>query len=299
MNEKQQALIEDKQTTKIRRLEEQILRLKEQKAKLKERNEKLKAQLAKKDLAYKKLQQQLVQEGKIKDPPVKRLHSRHPELAKAFSQLCREWNLKTMNTKNTTMAILRIIEPDDNGVVEYTEQDVINYITILRRLGRNKYMQNPTLAEYYEPYDSLVLFKHYKMIRRNLLQWLNPKKAQSEQLGFKTGNTTLNGIELKPIKKTAVCTWEDLRNQHRGVSHVNDVVSIEEFKGDDLVRERERRQLKVGGVYDEEAVRERIKYQAERYWGEDKITEQIINETPIVDEDDDDDIDISEFKEVK
>lgn len=297
-SEKYKTTTEEKLAVKIIRLEEQINRLKTQKANLKQRNEKLKEQLLKKDMAYKKLQDKMQREGRVKEPPVKRIHSKYPDLAKEFSLLCREWNLKTMNMRNTTIAILRIIEPDDNGIVEYTEKDVINYITILRRLGRTRYMQNPTLSEYYEPYDSLVLFKHYKMIRKNLLQWLNPKQAKSEQLGFKTGNATLDGKELTPIKKTAVCSWEDLRKQRRGMSHVNDVVNIEEFKGDDLVRERERRQLKLGAVYDEEAVKKRIKYQAERYWGEDVVTEQIIDNTPIVEEDDDD-IDINEFKEVK
>lgn len=295
-SEKNDQMIE-RQAKKISRLEEQILRLKTQKANLKQRNERLKEQLAKKEIAYKKLQEQLTSEGKVKVPPVRRLHSLHPELAKSFSALCREWNLKTMNMRNTTMAILRIIEPDDNGVVEYTEQDLINYITVLRRLGRAKYMQNPTLSTYYEPIDSLILFKHFKMIRRNLLQWLNPKKANSEKMGYKTGNTTLNGIELEPVKKTAVCSWEDLRRQKRGVAHVNDTVDIEEFKGDDLVRERERRQLKLGSILDEKAVRERMKYQADRYFGKDEIMDKIIEDTPIVEEDDD--LDISDFKEVK
>lgn len=295
-SEKNDQMIE-RQAKKISRLEEQILRLKTQKANLKQRNERLKEQLAKKEIAYKKLQEQLASEGKVKVPPVRRLHSLHPELAKSFSALCREWNLKTMNMRNTTMAILRIIEPDDNGVVEYTEQDLINYITVLRRLGRAKYMQNPTLSTYYEPIDSLILFKHFKMIRRNLLQWLNPKRANSEKMGYKTGNTTLNGIELEPVKKTAVCSWEDLRRQKRGVAHVNDTVDIEEFKGDDLVRERERRQLKLGSILDEKAVRERMKYQADRYFGKDEIMDKIIEDTPIVE--DDDDLDISDFKEVK
>lgn len=289
---------EQRLTKKIEQLEKKVARLEVQKSNLKQRVDKLKTQIVKKDLAYKKLEEKLKQDGKIKEPPVKYFHRNYPQLAQEFGSLCREWKLKTMNTRNTVLAILRIIEPDDNGVVEYTEKDVINYITLLKKLGRTKYMQNPTLAEYYEPYDSLILFKHYKMIRRNLLQWINPKRAKAEQLGFKTGDTTLNGIKLTPAKKTAVCSWEDLRNQKRGVAHVNDTVNIEEFKGDDLVRERERRQLKLGSAYDEKAVMERMKYQADRYFGKDSVMEQIIDSTPIVEEDDDD-IDISEFKEVK
>lgn len=297
-SEKQTTLIEDKQTKKIRQLEAKVARLEQQKLNLKQRNENLKLRLLKKEEAYKKLQDKMAREGKITEPPVKRLHSLHPELAQALTLLCREWNLKTMNMRNTTMAILRIIEPDDNGIVEYTEQDVVNYISLLRKLGRVRYMQNPTLAEYYEPYDSLVLFKHYKMIRKNLLQWLNPKKAMSEQLGFKTGNTTLNGVELKPVKKTAVCSWEDLRRQKIGVAHVNDSVNIDEFRGDDLIRERERRRVKKEGSYDEQAVKDRIKYQADRYFGRDSTIEEIVKETPIIEEDDDD-LDINDFEEVK
>lgn len=288
---------EQKQAKKIEQLEKRIARLETQKSNLKQRIEKMKTQIAKKDLAYKKLEEKLKQDGKIKEPPVKHFHRNYPRLAQEFGTLCREWHLKTMNTRNTVMAILRIIEPDDNGVVEYTEQDVINYISLLRRLGRAKYMQNPTLAEYYEPYDSLILFKHYKMIRRNLLQWINPKRAKAEQLGFVTGDVTLNGIKLEPIKKTAVCSWNDLRQQKRGVAHVNDTVNIEEFKGDDLVRELERRRLKTGSIYDESAVKERIKYQANRYFGRDKLMDKILEDTPIVE--DDDDLDISDFKEVK
>lgn len=287
---------QDKLLAKIAKLEVKVARLTKQKENLKQRCDKLKDSNSKKDLTIKKLRQQLIEEGKVKEPPVKRLYRQYPELAEAIAFLCRDWHLKTLNTRNTTLAILRLLEPDDNGIVEYTEKDLLNYVHLLRKLGRVKYMQNPTLAEYYEPYDSLVLFKHYKMIRKNLLQWLNPKRARSEQLGFKTGDTTLNGVVLKPIKKTAVCSWEDLRNQKRGVAHVNDTVDIEEFKGDDLVRERERRQLKMTGILDEEAVRERIKYQADRYWGKDEIIEQIVQETPIVE---DDDLDINDFKETK
>lgn len=290
-------LFEDKQAKTIKRLEDRIARLEKQKENLKERNERLKLQLAKKNDAYKKLEKKLVEEGKIAMTPVKRLYKQHPQLAQAFTGLCQEWNLKTMNMRNTTVAMFRIIEPDDNGVVEYTEQDLINYISLLRKLGRAKYMQNPTLAEYYEPYDSLILFKHYKMIRKNLLQWLNPKQAKSERFGFKTGFVELDGNVLEPRKTTAVCSWIDLRRQKQGVAHVNDSVNIEEFKGDDLVRERERRRVKLTGVYDEQAVTERIKYQADRYFGRDKLMEQIVEDTPI--REDDDDIDLSEFKEVK
>lgn len=297
-SENQTQLSEDKQAKKIRRLEERIARLEKQKENLKERNERLKLRLAKKDEAYKKLEKKLAEEGKVSVTPVKKLYSLHPRLAEAFTHLCQEWNLKTMNMRNTTIAMFRIIEPDDNGVVEYTEQDLINYISILRRLGRTRYMQNPTLAEYYEPYDSLILFKHYKMIRKNLLQWLNPKQAKSEQLGFKTGYVELDGNILEPKKKTAVCSWNDLRKQKQGVVHVNDSVNIEEFKGDDLIRERERRRVKQTGVYDETAVVERIKYQAERYFGKDTIMQQIVDNTPIREEDDDD-LDLKDFKEVK
>lgn len=279
----------NEQDKRITRLEAKVERLEKQKETLKQRCEKLKVANLKKDATIKKLQQQLIKEGKVKEPAVKRLHRQYPKLAKAFAVLCQEWSLKTMNMRNTSAAILRLIEPDDNGVVEYTEKDLIEYIEYLRRLGKDKYLANPTLSTYYEPVDSLILFKHFKMIRRNL-HW--------DEVNYKVGKVTLNGMVIKPEQTTAVCSWEDLWHQKRGVAHINDRVKIEEFKGDDLVRERERRQLKLTGVFNEQAVRDRMKYQAERYFGRQKEIEQIVQDTPIMEEDDDD-LDINDFKEVK
>ena len=153
---------EKKEDDKITRLEAKVSRLEKQKETYKQRCEKLKLQVLKKDELIKKLRLQLIKEGKTKEPPVKRIHRQYPELARNFALLCREWRLKTMNMRNTTMAVFRLIEPDDNGVVEFTEKDVNDYITYLRKLGKEEYLKNPTLSEYYEPYDSLVLFKHFK-----------------------------------------------------------------------------------------------------------------------------------------
>lgn len=286
----------EKQAKKISRLENRVLRLEVQKENLKQRNDKLKERLAKKDLLIKQLQDKLAKEGKISQPPVKRLYSLHPELAKSFSALCKEWNLKTMNMRNTTMAILKLIEPDDNGVVEYTEQDIVNYITVLRRIGRSAYMKNETLRHYYDPYDSLVLFKHYKLIRKNLLLMLNPEKAKSEELGFRTDYVKLDGKVITPKQPTAVCSWDDLRNQKYREGHVNDSVDIGEFKGDDLIRERERRLIQKGGKYNEEVIKERIRYQADQYWHKNELIDQVVAETPIMEEDDDD-ISLEELEE--
>lgn len=279
---------EKKEDDKITRLEAKVSRLEKQKETYKQRCEKLKLQVLKKDELIKKLRLQLIKEGKTKEPPVKRIHRQYPELASNFALLCREWRLKTMNMRNTTMAIFRLIEPDDNGVVEFTEKDVNDYITYLRKLGKEEYLKNPTLSEYYEPYDSLVLFKHFKNIRKNL---------HINEGNYKFGNVMFDGEIIKPEQQTVVCSWDDLRNQKRGSAHPNDRVDITSFKGDDLVRERARRELKLSGTYDEQAVKDRIKYQADRYFGRDKITEQILSETEIAE--DDDDLTINDFEEVK
>lgn len=283
---------------KLTRLQTQVLTLQRQKQNLKDRlqkqqsinvNSKLKFKAQKQKLQlniadweakYNQLKNKMVVEGQLQVSSVRKLYSVYPNLGEAFTHLCKDWNLKTLNMRNTAQAMLKLIEPDANGVVEYTEQDIVNYITLLIKLGRNRYMQNSTLAEFYEPYDSIVLFKHYKQIRKNLLQWLDPKRAQSERLGFKMGFVELDGKVLEPKKRTAVCSWTDLRNQKIGKAHVNDSVDIGEFRGDDLIRERERRRVKKTGIYDEQAVISRLKYQAKRYCS----MEQIIQATPIKEE---------------
>lgn len=272
----------EKQQKEIERLTNKVARLTKQVENLKKRNEKLKADLLKKTEAYKKLELKAVEEGKVKEPPVKRLYRLYPEVAEELARLCIEWNLKTMNMRNTTMAIFKIIEPDSHGVVEYTANDVLSYIRILRKLGRSHYMQNATLAQYYEPYDSLVLFKHFKMIRKNLFEWLAPLRAKSEKMGYKVGNVTIGGVEIEPVQKTVLCSWEDLMKQKKGVLHVNDSADLKEFKGDDLIRERERRMISKTGLPPlRKGVEEIIEYQAKKYWDQKGSLEDIVNNTTI------------------
>lgn len=270
MTNSQEKLFKDKRDLRIQQLEKKVATLTKQKENLKTKNANLKLRLEKQKISIRKLEEKLMDEGKIQEPPVKRIWRLHPEIGEAFTALCQEWHIKTLNMRNTSMAILRVIEPDANGVVEYSPKDVVYYINYLRRMGRSRYMANATLATYYEPSDSLVLFKHFKAIRRIVMGITNPVAAEAEKLGFKYAKTKIGGIIVQPETRTAVCSWEDLRKQKRGAAHVNDSLSIDQFKGDDQIRERTRREISKTGVeLNEQQVLESIRYLAKKKFGRD------------------------------
>lgn len=282
--------LSDPKDRKIEQLKKKVERLETQKANY--RAKYLKAKTAKEELMlkYKALERKKQVTGSAVVPPVRKVCSQFPELNSKLREFCKEWEVPTRNWRNTCNAILTLLEPDVNGVPpKYSEKDVVRFLTVLMKLdktpkeARRRYLQHPALATYYPLRDSYDLFKHYDKIRAILLEWLNPSAAEVEKVGGKLRYATLNGVQIEPKVQTMVCSWEDFLQQRRGVSHPNDSSDISLFKGDDLIRERERRAIaKMGGTPNRSVVEEIIQYQAKKVAKPAKDEyEDIINQTEI------------------
>lgn len=205
---------------------------------------------------------------------VRRIHDEHPELMQQFQYLCKEWEIPTRNFNNTVNAIYRLINPDENGVISASIPDLTNYLAALHKLGKGIYMSHPSLGQYYAPTDSLILFKHYKAIRKIMLETYFPKQAKIEEQGCKFHQATILG---RPIvgKRSALCTEQDVEKQQRDAVHPNDSLNIEDFIGDDLLYERERRVKKKTGSCDLAGIPERQRYMAERIFGNDDWLKEV------------------------
>lgn len=287
----QTGLLSDPKDKKIEQLNKKVERLETQKANYRAKYLKTKARLEELSLKYKKLERKKKDDGVVKEVSVHKVIRQFPELNARLRKFCQEWGkgeenpgLPTRNWRNTCNAILALLEPDLNGVKpKYSEKDVIRFLEVLTKVGRRRYMAHPRLATYYELKDSHTLFKHYDAIRAIVLEWVNPTAAKAERSGGKMKYATLNGVQIEPKVQTMVCSWEDLMNQKRGVSHPNDASEITQFKGDDLIRERERRTIaKVGGKPNRFVIEEIIQFQAQKNKQEEKDEfTDIINQTEI------------------
>lgn len=287
----QTSMLSDPKDKKIEQLNKRVERLETQKANYRAKYLKTKAKLEELSLKYKTLERKKKTDGVVKEVSVRKVIRQFPELNDRLRRFCQEWGkgeenpgLPTRNWRNTCNAVLTLLEPDLNGVQpKYTEKDICRFLEVLTKIGRKRYMQHPRLSTYYELKDSLVLFKHYDAIRAIVLEWLNPTAAKAEKQGGKMRYATLNGVQIEPKVQTMVCSWEDFLNQQRGISHPNDASDISMFKGDDLIRERERRTIaKVGGKPNRAVVEEIIQFQAQEEKQEDKDEfTDIINQTEI------------------
>lgn len=287
----QTGLLSDPKDKKIEQLNKKVERLETQKANYRVKYLKTKTRLEELSLKYKKLERKKKDDGVVKEVSVHKVIRQFPELNARLRKFCQEWGkgeenpgLPTRNWRNTCNAILALLEPDLNGVKpKYSEKDVIRFLEVLTKVGRRRYMAHPRLATYYELKDSHTLFKHYDAIRAIVLEWVNPTAAKAERSGGKMKYATLNGVQIEPKVQTMVCSWEDLMNQKRGVSHPNDASEITQFKGDDLIRERERRTIaKVGGKPNRFVIEEIIQFQAQKNKQEEKDEfTDIINQTEI------------------
>lgn len=287
----QTGLLSDPKDKKIEQLNKKVERLETQKANYRAKYLKTKARLEELSLKYKKLERKKKDDGVVKEVSVHKVIRQFPELNARLRKFCQEWGkgeenpgLPTRNWRNTCNAILALLEPDLNGVKpKYSEKDVIRFLEVLTKVGRRRYMAHPRLATYYELKDSHTLFKHYDAIRAIVLEWVNPTAAKAERSGGKMKYATLNGVQIEPKVQTMVCSWEELMNQKRGVSHPNDASEITQFKGDDLIRERERRTIaKVGGKPNRFVIEEIIQFQAQKNKQEEKDEfTDIINQTEI------------------
>lgn len=287
----QASMLSDPKERKIAQLKNRVERLEIQKANYRARYLKVKADKEELMLKYKALERKKKDDGVVKEVSVHKVIRQFPELNARLRKFCQDWGkgeekpgLPTKNWRNTCNAILALLEPDLNGVQpKYTEKDIIRFLEVLTKLKRKRYMSHPRLATYYELKDSLVLFKHYDAIRAIVLEWVNPTAAKAEKQGGKIKYATLNGVQIEPKVQTMVCSWEDFLKQQRGVPHPNDASDISLFKGDDLIRERERRTIaKVGGKPNRFVVEEIIQFQAQKNKQEEKDEfTDIINQTEI------------------
>lgn len=230
--------------------------------------ERLNAKLTTEVNQWKKKRTTFDPETEKKIPIVQKIHKEAPELMQYLQRLCYDWEIPTRNMNNTVAAIYRLILPDENGVIASTIPDLLNYLKALMQVGKDHYSLHPSLSQYYALTDSLILFKHYKTIRRILLETYYPKQAKIEEQGCKFHQATILG---RPIigKRSASCTEQDVKDQQRGTTHPNDTLDIEYFVGDDLLFERERRVKQKTGSCDLEGIPERQKYMAERFFPED------------------------------
>lgn len=290
----QTSLLSDPKDKKIEQLKKRIEVLEKQKANYKARYEKAKSEREEWQLKYKKLEKKKKVEGVVQDTSVKKLIVQFPALNQKLREFCKVWGpidpstnkptgLVTRNNRNTCNLILALLEPDVNGVrPKYTEQDIIRFLEVLTKVGYNRYMHHPSLGTYYKLNDSVTLFKHYDAIRSIILEWLNPTASSAEEVGGRMKYATLNGKTIEPKVQTIVCSWEDYLNQQRGVVHPNDSLEISKFKGDDLIRERERRSIaKVGGKPDRKIVEDIMKFQSSQSSEPKDEFEDIINKTEI------------------
>lgn len=282
--------LSDPKDRKIAQLKSRVERLEIQKANYRAKYLKAKSDKEELMLKYKALERKKQTAGTVAIPPVRKVCSQFPELNSKLREFCKEWEVPTRNWRNTCNAILTLLEPDVNGVApKYSEKDVVRFLTVLTKLdktpamARRRYLQHPSLATYYPIRDSYDLFKHYDKIRAIVLEWLNPSAAEVEKVGGKLRYATLNGVQIEPKIQTMVCSWEDFLQQRRGVPHPNDSSDISLFKGDDLIRERERRAIaKVGGTPNRTVVEEIIQYQAKKSKKPNTDEyEDIINQTEI------------------
>ena len=266
-------------------LREQVRELKSKVNELKKENrelstysksiEKLNSKLSKEVEMWKKKRRTVCVDSANKPMNVvKKIHDEHPELMQQFQYLCKEWEIPTRNFANTVNAIYRLLNPDENGVTSASVFDLTNYLAALHKLGKGIYMNHPSLGQYYAPTDSLILFKHYKAIRRIMLETYYPKQAKIEEQGCRFHQATILG---RPItgKRSAVCSEQDVEQQQRDAVHPNDTLKIEDFIGDDLLFERERRVKKKTGSCDLAGIPERQRHMAERIFGKEEWLKEV------------------------
>ena len=259
---------EDKLRKKVARLTEQVARLKERNAILTQKNKDLRSDMAEIKASKKRELSEL--EAKLKarkSNPYRSLMTNHPGILNELRALCQEWNIGTRNNANTSKAILSLITPDANGVVITDEGAIINYIKLLRRIGKIGYLKDRSLNEYYYPSDSIILFKHYVSIRKLLLARFAPKQLNKEDKRIKYHQATIKGVSIEGTN-SAICTLEYVEQQKIGEPHPNDSIELSEFKGDDLIYERERRVKKKTGKVDLSSIPARQQYMYDRIIGE-------------------------------
>lgn len=235
----------------------------------------------------------------------------YPEICSELFHLLREWKISTRNMNNTVNEIRKLIEPDEVGITETTPEGITNYLKILRKIGIEGYKhldKNPeTMERYYKIYDSIQLFKHYKVITDKIWTKYYPNERQIVSQGLKISTAYLKDRTLGT--KTVVCSWDDLKNQVKGEPHKNDSIDLDRFSGEDLIREVYRRRTQRFGYLDIKAVQEKIDYEYNQKFRkdikQDKIIslaqtqvkeETVLSNTDILDEDD---ISLSDFEEVK
>lgn len=278
-----------KQSKQIERLKEKLSKRDAYVVRLKEQIEKLKLSVNSSD--------GLVEQKKPANE-VRNFIVEHRDIWNELKELCSEWNLRSRNMKYTIKEIRNIFEPDEFGLVHNSERDVLNYIIILRKLGKNGYYRlDPSIEKCYKPYDASILFKHFTAISGMILKRQNPEKYEQDKKGYVVGVATLNGVKIGG--ETVKCTWEDLKTQMKGFEHRNDSVELEKFSGDDKIREIYRRRVQKYGHLDLDAVQKQIIYAYnERFKSKDGYDKIILESTPIKDELDED-LELDNFKEVK
>ncbi len=279
----------------------QIFRLKKKLERSEKSNERLKRKVAELELELSGEMPDI--RNKKEKNSVKGFIIEHRNLWNAMKSLCKSWDLRTRNATQTIGAIEALISPDIFGVLECTEADVLNYIKILDKIGKAKFIQilkRSSSYEYYKPTDTYNLFKNYKNIRSILLKYLNPEKSIEENLGCELIRATANG---KPLEEMTVpCTLNDLTGQKLNEPHPNDYIPLEKFKGDDKIREYMRREAQKTGYVDLELLKTRMEKLEIDKFGE-RITEhenrnKIILESTSIEEEDDD-LTLEDFEEVK
>lgn len=200
---------------------------------LQRRNDSLNKKLAKQEREIERLQKLLDTKGIEYAPPVRKVIKRYPEVWEEYQGVVHEFNWRTFNLKTVAQAILRILEGDENGVIELTPEELRDYLRSVREYGPQRWAANFELRWWTPQTDSLSLFKSCGYIDRILHKqdYYSPWKP-----------VTNNGEPVNHPYLTRSCSEEDLLlPRQQQAEHPNNYCAIEDFIGDDRLRELRRR----------------------------------------------------------